>query len=80
MKTFEEYLSEKMDPRVPITIRKHPGVEEALWAPDSGVDGYKYDIFLKDGWVFTNGRMAGSRTGHFNNVGDFKNAAPMKKE
>lgn len=80
MKSFEEYLIERKDSRVPVTIRNHPGVEEALWGPDSGVDDYKYDVFLKDGWEFENGRMAGSQSGHFNNVGDFRTANPVKKK
>ena len=78
MKTFYEFLTEKLDPRVPVTIRNHEGVAEAELGASSNVD-YKYDVFLKDGWVFSSGRMAGCQTGHFNSVNEFRQAGPKKK-
>ena len=61
-------------------ISSHPGVESCDFGPDVGVDDYKYSVFLKDGWVFSSGRMEGCRSGNFNTVLDFKYAEPVKAE
>jgi hypothetical protein len=61
----------------PKAITSHPGVEEALDGPSQGFD-YKWNVYLKKGWVFERGRMAGSRTGNFNYVADFRFAHPIK--
>jgi len=62
--------------RIPKAIATHPGVLECCSGPDSGVEEYRYDVFLKEGWYYQNGRMAGGRCGHFNTVADFKYANP----
>lgn len=64
---------------IPKTIKNHPGVLEALDGPGQGFD-YKWNVFLKPGWAFRNGRMAGSRTGNFNSVRDFRFADPQPNE
>lgn len=62
---------------IPKTIKNHIGVEEVLDGPSQGFD-YKWNVFLKQGWVFANGRMQGCRTGNFNSVADFRSAEPVK--
>ena len=57
----------------------HPGVEECILDGEAGCD-YKYDTFLKEGWVYQNGRMAGGRCGNFDTVADFLFAKPIRKE
>lgn len=61
---------------VAAAIKNHPGVQEAEISPDSD---YKYEVFLKEGWVYENGRMAGIRTGFFHNVTEFRRANPIRK-
>jgi len=58
------------------TIAKHPGVLELDWGESSGVD-YKYEVFLREGWIYQNGRMQGSRCGHFDTIDEFKFANPV---
>ena len=44
--------------RTPKAIAQHPGVQEI----DDGIEGgseYKYDVLLKEGWVFKRGRITG---------------------
>jgi len=60
------------------TILNHPAVIECLLDGDGGSD-YKYDTFLKEGWVYEYGRTAGCRGGNFNTVAEFKYANPIKK-
>lgn len=62
---------------VPKTIKNHPGVLEALDGPSQGFD-YKWNVFLREGWRFENGRMEGTRTGNFNSVSDFRTANPVR--
>lgn len=59
-------------------VTEHPAVQECDFGPDTGSD-YKYDVLLKEGWVFKRGRMADCRTGFFNSVADFEHAEPIKK-
>jgi hypothetical protein len=59
------------------TIAKHPGVLEVHLGESSGVD-YRYEVFFREGWVFKNGRMQGTRCGHFDTVEDFKSAKPIR--
>ena len=59
------------------TIEKHPGVLEVHLGESSGVD-YKYEVFLREGWAYQNGRMAGTRCGHFETVSEFKFANPIR--
>ena len=61
----------------PKGITSHPAVLECEHAPASGVEDYKHDVFLKEGWVFRRGRMAGCRSGHFHNVAEFRFAEPV---
>ena len=60
------------------TILNHPAVEEHLCGYSEGSD-YKYDVFLKEGWVFKNFRMEGCRGGFFNSIEDFFDARPILK-
>jgi hypothetical protein len=60
------------------TILNHPAVEECLDAKSEGFEEYKYDVWLKEGWVFSNGRMKECRGGRFNTVEDFLFAAPTR--
>ena len=61
----------------PKGIVNHAAVEECLSGYSGGFD-YKYDVFLKEGYVFSRGRMEGSRQGCFNTVADFLHAEPIK--
>lgn len=56
-------------------IKNHPGVQEATISGDSD---YKYEVFLKEGWSWQSGRNAGGRTGFFHNVGEFRQANPIR--
>ncbi len=64
--------------KAPKGITDCEAVEECNDGPAEGFD-YKYDVFLKEGWVFENGRMEGGREGRFNTVKDFKYANPIPK-
>lgn len=58
-------------------IGNHPAVEELLDGESQGFD-YKYHVWLKEDWRFSNGRMEGCRTGNFQNVKDFFFAKPVR--
>lgn len=60
--------------RMPKTIANHPAVEEVLDGESQGFD-YRYHVWLKKGWAFRLGRMAGCRTGNFQRVADFDERA-----
>ena len=64
--------------KAPKGIINHPAVEECLDADAQGCDGYKHDVFLKEGWVFKNGRTSGCRGCNFSTVADFRYAEPIK--
>lgn len=65
--------------KAPKSIAGHVAVEEVLDGYNEGFD-YKYDVFLKEGYVFSRGRMEGSRQGCFNTVADFWDARPIQTE
>lgn len=59
-------------------VTSHTSVQECSYAPDQGFDEYyKYDVFLKVGHIFTNGKYFGLRGGRFRNVKEFQEACPM---
>ncbi len=62
----------------PKAIINHPAVETCDYGPDSGVEDYRHDVWLREGWTFKHGRMAGCRGGHFNSVANFKLANPVQ--
>ena len=62
----------------PKGIVDHPAVETCDYGPDSGVEDYRHDVWLRDGWTFKRGRMAGCRGGHFHTVADFLRAEPVQ--
>jgi hypothetical protein len=66
--------------KMPKTIVNHPAVESCEYGPNSGVEDYKYDIFLKDGFVFANGKAEGCRSFTCNTVADFLHANPVTVE
>jgi hypothetical protein len=68
-----------MRPIMPKTIANHPGVEEVLDGESEGFD-YRYHVWLKEGWAFRRGRMAGCRTGNFQTVAGFRFANPVRTE
>lgn len=61
----------------PKVIKNHPAVEECT-SGDAGGSDYKHDVWLKDGWKFSQGRLAGCQGGLFHTVQDFRNAKPME--
>jgi len=40
---------------------------------------YKYDVWLKDGYVFGDGRMEGCQSARFTSVADFKSTTIIAK-
>jgi hypothetical protein len=64
--------------RAPKEIADHPGVQECSDAFANGAPGYRHDVFLKEGWAFRNGRMAGCRSGLFCSVAEFRDAKPFR--
>ncbi len=63
--------------RAPKAITSHPAVEECT---DGHIDGdYRHDVWLREGWQFTSGRMAFCRSGMFHTVTEFRNACPMRE-
>lgn len=62
----------------PKAIASHPGVAECNYGPDSGVDEYKHEVWLKSGWHFARGRNAGGRGGHYNSVKRFLGDKPTE--
>jgi hypothetical protein len=66
--------------KVPKTLLNHPAILEVESGYEGGAPDYKYDIRLKDGYVFQMGRMQGCSCGLFNTVNDFLTANPIKKE
>ena len=65
--------------RAPKQIISHPAVAECDSGHDGGSD-YKHDVLLRDGYVFTRGRMSGGRCGFFHTVADFKYARPLPSQ
>lgn len=61
-----------MSYRAPNEIVLHPAVETC-----TGSD-YRHDVWLREGWQFTAGRMAGCRSGMFNTVREFRRAEPER--
>ncbi len=59
------------------TILKHKGVAECTKGEDEASD-YKWYALLKEGWVFSDGRSAGTRSLFFNKLADFKYAEPVQ--
>lgn len=65
----------------PKGIWQHPAVEEVAYGPDSGYDEeYKYDVLLREGWVFESGKNEGCRSCTFRTIQEFKDANPIRKE
>ena len=68
--------------RFPKAITEHPGVQEIVSGEMTGADA-RYDIFLKEGWVFTHGsawEYDWTRTCICNTVREFLNDDPIKLE
>ena len=63
---------------VPKGIATHPAVDSCEYGPSTGVEGYKYAVWLKDGWTFAHDRMEGCQGGHFNSVSEFNQAKPIR--
>lgn len=63
--------------KMPKTILNHPAVESCEYGPASGIEDYKYDIFLKEGFVFAKGKTEGCRGFTCNTVSDFLHAEPV---
>ena len=66
-----------IDPRLPATIRNHPGVFYAVMGEVEGSD-YKYWIELHRNWRYTCGSKQGGTGGGFNSVADFRYANPQQ--
>ena len=62
--------------RMPKGIANHEAVETVSSGADTGSD-YKYDVFLVDGWVFSQGRNEGCQGTFCNSVAEFNNMMPM---
>lgn len=66
--------------KMPKGITSHPGVKECKDAEGMGFVGYKYNVLLKDGWVWANGRNAGFNMCNVESVSDFRYLKPIKAE
>lgn len=66
--------------KAPKEIANNKMVLECLDAKEEGFIDYKYDVFLKDGFVFSGGRMSGGRHGNFNSVSEFRSARAIPKK
>jgi hypothetical protein len=64
--------------QAPKGITEHPAVETCTSGDAAGSD-YKHDVWLKDGWRFKYGRMAGCQGAFFHTVRDFKDAEPIRR-
>ena len=64
--------------KAPKAIINHPGVAECLDAKAEGADGYRHDVFLKDGWAFKFGRNAGGKGLFCNTVAEFLDCEPCQ--
>ena len=64
---------------IPKTILNHPAVLECNDFTYESLGQYKYEIVLRDGWMFENGRNAGGIFYNANSVADFRYASPIKK-
>jgi hypothetical protein len=62
----------------PKGIASHPGVLECESGEANNFD-YRHDVWLREGWTFTEGRNAGCRGGRFQSVRDFLDAAPKHR-
>jgi hypothetical protein len=69
------YTGKKKAYVAPKGIARHPAVEEVLDGEGQGFD-YAHHVWLREGWRFTVGRMAGTRTGNFHTVASFLEAQP----
>ena len=63
--------------KAPKSITGHPGVASCESGEANGSD-YKHDVWLKDGWVFSYGRMTGCQGGLFHTFNDFRLAQPRR--
>jgi hypothetical protein len=63
--------------KAPKSIINHLGVSECLDAEAEGAEGYRHDIFLKEGWAFGIGRNAGGRNLFCNTVAEFLACKPQ---
>ena len=66
--------------KAPKSILNHKSVKAVVDAKSIGFDDYKYNVELKDGWVFAYGRNAGFNMCNFNTVSEFKYCEPVKQE
>ena len=60
----------------PVTIATHPGV--ASCTPAHG-GHYRHHVRLKDGWSFSQGRLAWQQEARFATVADFRFAEPAER-
>ena len=62
----------------PMVITSHPAVAECDSGDAVGID-CGHNVLLKDGWAFTQGRLAGCQIGSFHTVIAFCLADPKKE-
>lgn len=62
--------------KAPKAITGHPAVETCTSGEATGSD-YRHDVWLRDGYRFTAGRMAGCQGAFFNSAADFAYANPQ---
>jgi hypothetical protein len=65
--------------KMPKGITNHPAVEECNDAAAMGFDeSYKYNVILKDGWVWSTGRNEGGQSCNVCSVEEFRDLKPVK--
>ena len=64
---------------IPKYLANHEAIEEVNYWLEISEGDYKWNVVLKDGWVWKNGRNAGGQFFSFNNKSEFDWACPIKK-
>jgi hypothetical protein len=69
-------------PALPKSIVTHPGVQQCFDGPSEGIPDYRYHVWLKSTWAWSNTgyRNYGGSSGNFNTVAEFLEAKPMRRE
>ena len=62
--------------KIPKGISQHKAVLEVEDAKENGYDNRRYDVFLKENWMFRRGTTAGTRSLLCNTVQEFLDAEP----
>jgi len=68
-----------LNARIPLSLLKHKAVATIESGYEQHSSDYLFEAGLKDGWVFTRGRMEGCQWAFFNTIADFNDAKPKQR-